>query len=88
MPWQAGIAQDSNKGLFYGEDLHENWFILMPNKHAGWSILFHFGNRVEESKLKACKQMPNMKKSAVGDKYILLRVLLTSVREYSWHCQW
>lgn len=87
IPWQAGMAQDSYKDLFYGEDLHENWFILMPNKHAGWSILFHFGNRVEESKLKVYKQMPNMQNLAVGDEYILLCVLLTSVREYSWHCQ-
>lgn len=54
------MAQDSYKDLFYGEDLHENWFTLMPNTHARWSILFHFGNRVEESKLKVYKQMPNM----------------------------
>lgn len=40
-----------------------------------------------KSKLKVYKQMPNMQHLAVGDEYILLCALLTSVREYSWHCQ-
>lgn len=61
IPWQAGMAQDPYKDLFYGENLHEIRFIFMPNKYASWSILFHFGSVVKESKFKVYKHAKYVK---------------------------
>lgn len=55
IPWQAGIAQDSYKDLFYWENLHEICVIYVPNKYSTWNILFHFGNVVKERKWKVYK---------------------------------